>query len=190
MNPKYRSINYQSSDLSRIDFADYAKSLLKYLWGSHRTIAAGVRLELDLQPVLLPINTAIPCGPILNELVSNALKHAFEGRNGGKVTISLAENEKRRVRLGVRDSGVGLPNGFQFREAKSLGLRLVQMLAYQLQASLDVTSEKGMQFTLKFMSQNYEQDQHPDMDGEIRVESAVGQGSTFYVKLPDSIFLH
>ena len=153
---------YQSSDLSRIDFADYAKSLLKYLWDSHRTVAAGVRLELDLQPVLLPINTAIPCGLILNELVSNALKHAFGSRNGGKVTISLAESEKRRVRLRVGDNGVGLPSGFQFSEAKSLGLRLVQMLAYQLQASLDVTSEKGMQLTLKFMSQNYEQDQHPD----------------------------
>ena len=73
---------YQSADMARVEFAEYAKSLLNYLWRAHGTAASGVRLALDLEPVPLSVNAAVPCGLILNELVSNALKHAFRGRAG------------------------------------------------------------------------------------------------------------
>ena len=71
---------YQSADMARVEFAEYAQSLLNYLWRAHGTAASGVRLALDLEPVPLSVNAAVPCGLILNELVSNALKHAFRGR--------------------------------------------------------------------------------------------------------------
>lgn len=141
---------YQSADLARIDFADYVQSLLNYLWNAHGTSASGIRLELDLQPVSLPVNAAIPCGLILNELIANALKHAFRGRENGKVTVALHDGEKGRVRLCVSDNGSGLPAGFEWRKANSLGLRLVQMLARQLSAAVDVSGEKGTRFTIKF----------------------------------------
>ena len=145
---------YQSADLSRVEFADYTQSLLEHLWQAQATTASGIRLELDLQPILLPINVAIPCGLILNELVANALKHAFNGRDNGRVTVSLRTGEKGGVCLSVRDNGIGLPPGFEWREAKSLGLRLVQMLARQLHASVDVTGEKETQFAVNFERSN------------------------------------
>ncbi len=140
---------YQSADLAQIDFADYAKSLLNYLWRAHET-ASGIRLEQDLQAVMLPINIAIPCGLILNELVGNALKHAFKGREGGKVTVSLNVHEKGRVDLSVRDNGTGLPPGSEWRTATSLGLRLVQMLSGQIHADVEVADNEGTEFTITF----------------------------------------
>ncbi len=141
---------YQSTDLARIDFADYAQSLLNYLWRAHGTAAPGIRMQTDLQPVMLPINTAIPCGLILNELVSNALKHAFRCRDNGKVTVSLRDGEKDRMHLSVRDNGIGLPSGFELSSAKTLGLRLVQMLAGQIHAEVEVTGKQGAEFTISF----------------------------------------
>ncbi|MBI4776206.1 MAG: PAS domain S-box protein [Deltaproteobacteria bacterium] len=141
---------YQSTDLARVEFADYARSLLNYLWRAHGAAASGVGLDLDLEPVLLPVNEAVPCGLILNELFSNALKHAFSGRDGGQVAVSLRGDTQRHVRLSVRDNGAGLPPGMDWGQTRSLGLRLVQMLAGQLRADVEVTSDKGTEFTITF----------------------------------------
>lgn len=141
---------YRSADLARLDFAEYIRSLLSYLWRAHGAAAAVVRLTLDLHPVLLTVDTAIPCGLILNELAGNALKHAFRGRSGGEVTVSLQETADGRICLGVRDNGVGLPVGFDWRQTSSLGLRLVQMLAGQLDGAVAVRQEKGAIFELVF----------------------------------------
>ena len=102
---------YQSADLARVEFAEYARSLLNYLWRAHGTAASGIRLALDLEPVPLSVNAAVPCGLILNELASNALKHAFRGRAGGEVAVSLRGGAEGRVCLRVRDNGVGLAGG-------------------------------------------------------------------------------
>jgi two-component sensor histidine kinase len=139
---------YQSADLGQIDFADYAQSLLSYLWRAHGAAAANVRMTLDLSTVLLPVDTAVPCGLILNELAGNALKHAFRGRSEGEVTISLQSLAEGRVRLGVHDDGVGLPDGFDWRQPPSLGLRLVQMLSGQLDADVEVSGEEGTRFEI------------------------------------------
>ncbi len=141
---------YQSVDLARVEFAEYARSLLNYLWGAHGTAASGVRLAMDLKPVSLAVNEAVPCGLILNELVSNALKHAFCGRAGGDVAVSLCYDEESRIVLRVRDNGAGLPPGFDWRQARSLGLRLVQMLAGQLHAAVDVSAKGGIEFAIRF----------------------------------------
>ena len=141
---------YQSDDLARIDFAEYVRSLLSYHWRAHGAAAAEIRLTLDLTPVLLPVDVAIPCGLILNELAGNALKHAFQGRNEGEVTVSLQEAADGRIGLQVRDNGVGLPSGFDWRQAPSLGLRLVQMLAQQLDGAVEVRDEDGTVFEIAF----------------------------------------
>ncbi len=101
-------------------------------------------------PVALPVNIAVPCGLILNELVGNALKHAFKGRAGGQVTVSLHCDAQSRVRLAVRDDGKGLPPGIDLKQSGSLGLRLVEMLASQIHAALEVSSDKGTQFMVEF----------------------------------------
>jgi PAS domain S-box-containing protein len=139
---------YQSADLARVEFAEYLRSLLSYLWRAYGTEASGVRLILDLEPVMLSVNTAVPFGLILNELVGNALKHAFRARAEGEVIVSLRGGVPGRVRLSVRDNGTGLPAGFDWRQARSLGLRLVQMLAGQLHAAVEVSSAGGTEFMI------------------------------------------
>lgn len=138
---------YQSDDMAKVEFAEYARSLLNYLWRAHGTTASGVRLALDLEPMSLSVNAAVPCGLILNELVSNALKHAFRDREasgrGGEVAVSLRSDAEGRVCLRVRDNGAGLPAGLDWRQADSLGLRLVQMLAGQLHATVEVVTSEG-----------------------------------------------
>ncbi|MHB0955315.1 MAG: PAS domain S-box protein [Pirellulaceae bacterium] len=140
---------YCSTDLAHVEFAEYVRSLLTYLWRAHET-AANVRLDLDLERVPLSINTAVPCGLILNELVSNTLKHAFNGHGDGTVTVSLRGGPGGEVCLRVRDNGTGLPVGFDWRNTDSLGLRLVHMLAEQLHATVEVRGEAGTEFAIRF----------------------------------------
>ena len=141
---------YQSTDLSRIDFAEYVRSLLGYLWSAHGSAAAAIRLTLDLESLSLPVDTAVPCGLILNELAGNALKHAFQGRSDGEVTVTLKGCADGRVSLGVCDNGVGLPAGLDWRQSSSLGLRLVQLLTGQLGAGVEVLSGEGTRFKINF----------------------------------------
>ncbi|MHC1744466.1 MAG: PAS domain S-box protein [Syntrophobacteraceae bacterium] len=141
---------YQSNDLAQIEFAEYAQGLLNYLWRAHGSETSGIRLALDLEPVYLSVSAAVPCGLILNELVSNALKHAFRGTDGGEVVVSLRGDRSGQVRLSVRDNGTGLPAGLDWKQARSLGLRLVQMLSGQLRAAVEVSVDAGTCFVVSF----------------------------------------
>jgi two-component system, sensor histidine kinase PdtaS len=140
---------YQSTDLARVDFADYAQSLLGYLWRAQGA-ENGIQLGLKMDSIFLPVNAAVPCGLILNELFSNALKHAFVGRDRGKVTVSLNQTSKGKACLCVRDDGAGMPPEIDWKKTRSLGLRLVQMLAGQLNAAVEVVSNKGTEFMITF----------------------------------------
>jgi len=151
---------YQSGDLARVDFGDYTQGLLNYLWRAHGGAAEHIHLTLDLAPVMLAVNAAVPCGLILNELAGNALKHAFNERSAGQVVISLQRDTEDRVRLSVRDDGIGLPPGFDWRQSRSLGLRLVQMLAGQLHAAVEVHSKAGTEFTLTFPGAIHDSQEH------------------------------
>ena len=141
---------YQSANLAHIDFAEYTRSLLSYLWRAHGAIAAAVRMTFDLEPVSLPTDTAVTCGLILNELAVNALEHAFQGRSDGEMTVSLHNGSDGRIRLCVADNGIGLPMGFDWRQTRSLGLRLVQMLSKQLDSTMEVSSGDGTKFEIVF----------------------------------------
>lgn len=141
---------YQSKDLARVDFADYAESLLEYLWHAHGSRTSGIRLRTDLEPTRISVEKALPCGLILNELVGNALKHAFPGPGNGLVTVSLCNESEDRVMLRVRDDGIGLHPDVEWRNATSLGLRLVGMLARQLKADVAVGPPPGAEFSITF----------------------------------------
>ncbi len=145
---------YQSADLARVDFSEYAQSLLEYLWQAHGTKASNIRLVLEMEPTPLPVGTAAPCGLILNELVGNALKHAFRDRSDGEVAVFIRKSEQGDVRMRVRDDGSGLPPGFDWMQARSLGLRLVRMLARQLHARVEISGKKGTEFTITFNGAN------------------------------------
>ena len=141
---------YQSESLAGVDFAEYTSSLLDYLWRAHDSSLSRVRLNRELQSVSISVETAVPCGLILNELVSNALKHAFQGRTEGEVTVTLRQALNGLICLRVSDNGTGLPPGLDWWQAPTLGLRLVKMLAGQLNGSLGVKSGEGTEFQLTF----------------------------------------
>jgi PAS domain S-box-containing protein len=141
---------YQSGNLAEVDFARYAAELLENLWRSHDAAAAAVKLKLELEPVALSVEEAVPCGLILNELASNALEHAFPGRAGGEVTVVLTVVAEDRVQLTFRDDGVGLPESFDWQRSPTLGLQLVQMLTRQLEATVDVKRDGGTEFAVVF----------------------------------------
>lgn len=145
---------YQSEDLARIDFSDYVRSLTRNLFSVYRVGMEDIDIKLDLDELHLDVNTAIPLGLIVNELVSNSLKHAFPeeraGRKEGKICLSLSSNGKGEVRLIVSDNGVGLPKDFDFRQTESLGLQLVNDLVEQLDGSLQVQRKRGTAFKITF----------------------------------------
>ncbi|MFW6160293.1 MAG: sensor histidine kinase, partial [Acidobacteriota bacterium] len=151
---------YQSEDFSKIDFSDYIKSLTENLSSIYQSEAGSVDFKLNLEEVHLNINQAIPLGLIVNELVSNSLKHAFSGRKRKRKTdldeaedhiiISLETNRTGEISLSVRDNGVGLPSGFDLKKVDSLGLQLVQDLARQLSGSIEFNSNGGTCFKISF----------------------------------------
>jgi PAS domain S-box-containing protein len=150
---------YQSESLARVEFADYIRSLLSYLSRAHGSSETSVELRLDLQPVSLSVETAVPCGLILNELVTNAFKHAFCGRSRGELAAALRIGPDGRVCLRVSDNGAGLPAGMDWRQSRSLGLRLVHLLAGQLNATVEVEvrAGNGTDFLISFEQSQPEQ---------------------------------
>ncbi len=144
---------YGSQDLSEIAFDDYLRALVDSLLLSHGIAAGGVRAAYDLEPVRFTLEKAIPLGLIVNELATNAIKHAFPNRNGGELRIGMRVRPGPRpgaaaIELSVRDDGVGLPKDFETRTQRSLGMNLVRMLARQLQAELQVQPGPGCEFRI------------------------------------------
>ncbi len=138
---------YRSGDLAKIDFAEYARNLAHFLHRSYEIENRKIKLNMDLSKVYLGINTAIPCGLILNELVSNCFKHAFKGKEAGEIKISLQSRDKA-LYLIVRDNGVGLPGEIEITNTKSLGMRLVANLVKQLKGTIDVIVDGGTEFKI------------------------------------------
>ena len=136
---------YRSDDLARVDFAEYVERLLDSLVRSHGERGKAVEFEVEVSSPPLELDRAIPCGMIVNELVANALEHAFPGAPG---RVRIAFENGRQGRLEVRDDGVGLPDGFQAGATRTLGLRLVEALAGQLGGELRLETEAGTRATV------------------------------------------
>ncbi len=144
---------YQSSDLSRIEFSQYLRNLATHLFHSYQVDANRVRLRMDAEPVYLNINTAIPCGLIVNELVSNSLKHAFPEGRGGEVAVELRRVPEDGYLLLVRDDGIGFPEGLDIRKTETLGMQVVTTLVSQIDGRLEFEKANrsgGTAFTLQF----------------------------------------
>jgi two-component sensor histidine kinase/ligand-binding sensor protein len=141
---------YQSPDLASIDFAEYIEKLAHFLFNSHMADPERINLNIDAGHLPLEIDRAIPCGLIINELVSNALKHAFPGERSGAISIDISEDRDDRITLKVADTGVGIRTGLDFKNTETLGLQLVNMLARQLGGQVSMESASGTAFTIRF----------------------------------------
>jgi two-component sensor histidine kinase len=126
---------YQSRDMAQVDFADYVRELATELLRNYATDAV-IRLTFDLSPMVIDLDRAVLCGLILNESVSNALKHGFPDRRSGAVRVGLRELPDGFV-LSVADDGVGLPAGLPVQANRSLGMRLIHALASQLEGRVE-----------------------------------------------------
>ena len=152
---------YQSEDLARIDFGDYVKSLVLDLFNSYGI--NNINYDINIHDVLLDINTAIPCGLIVNELVTNSIKHGFLA-NMSPANIPSSRKDKIAVymtkeddvyNLSVYDNGVGFPDDLDFHNTDSLGMQLVISLTTQLRGTLELERTEGTLFKIIFKEVEY-----------------------------------
>lgn len=140
---------YQTKDFSNISFQEYVGNICRNLVHSYSSSENPPELRLDLDPVQLHLDIAIPCGLIINELLSNALKYAFPGGKAGVIAISI-KNKAGKITITISDDGVGLPPGFDFRNTESLGLQLVVSLVEQINGKIKADTKKGTKFVIEF----------------------------------------
>jgi two-component sensor histidine kinase len=152
---------YQSKESGKIEFAWYIRSLVAYLFRSYIVEPKLISLKIELEDVLLDINTAIPCGLIISELLSNSLKHAFpRNKYQGKgeklnreIHIKLSSNGHGLITLVVGDNGVGLPEEFDLLKTETMGLKLVKDLVDQLNGTISLQRKRGTEFQISFSAQ-------------------------------------
>ncbi|MFA6111065.1 MAG: histidine kinase dimerization/phosphoacceptor domain -containing protein [Candidatus Latescibacterota bacterium] len=140
---------YQADDLARVDFSEYIRGLVNNLFYSYSADAAAIALEIHVAQVVLDVDRGIPCGLIINELVSNSLKYAFPSGRQGCLQVHMRHQGDSLV-LVVADDGVGIPEEIDLEHTTSLGLRLVGTLVRQLKGSLTMNRKEGTRFTIEF----------------------------------------
>jgi two-component sensor histidine kinase len=140
---------YQTKNFSSINFKDYIDNLITNLVYSYR-VGSNVIINKDIQDIDLPLDYAIPCGLILNELVTNALKYAYPNNKKGMVNISILKNNENLIEMYIADNGIGLPKDFSIESTETLGLSLVHTLVDQIDGKLSVKNEVGTKFLIIF----------------------------------------
>jgi len=170
---------YQSEDMISVDFSDYIQNLANYLFGAYSMGDRNISLRLDVDNVFLGMDTAVPLGIIINELISNSLKHAFSEGESGEICVCLKKEENgtdgkgtespdndRENKTGVsgkcfslivRDNGKGFPEDIDFKETDSLGLQLVVSLVDQVEGSIELDTSRGTEFRIRFRELKYRQ---------------------------------
>ena len=153
---------YQSEDLAKIDFGDYVKSLVLDLFNSYGADKGSTALDINIKDVLLDINTAIPCGLIVNELVTNSIKHGFQinrakqlpfdGQN--KIAVNITKKDEF-YNMSVYDNGTGFPDNLDFHNTDSLGMQLVISLTSQLRGTVELERNNGTLFRIIFKELEY-----------------------------------
>ncbi|MEH2296866.1 sensor histidine kinase [Nostoc sp.] len=145
---------YQSQDLARINFPDYIQDLVTNLLYLYNLNSSAITLKINVEDVLLVSDAAIPCGLIINELISNSLKHAFHQRESGEICIDFCSLEANVFTLTISDNGIGFAKDFDFETTQSLGLELVKGLTNQLKGNIHFSNNNGVEFKIMFSTKN------------------------------------
>ncbi len=140
---------YRSADLKHINFGDYIRKLARDLFRTYVADPSRIKLEMDVEDVMIDINIAIPLGLMVNELISNSMKHAFPEGNSGEIGVKFKEHADQCV-LEVSDTGVGFPPDFDFEKSDSLGLQLINSLTQQISGELKLEKDQGTTFKITF----------------------------------------
>jgi len=142
---------YQSKDLTRIDFNEYIHSLVDHLLFSYGGHSGKIKISMSIDEVFFDVDTAIPCGLIINELLSNALQHAFPDDRHGEIGITFTQDLGEFI-LVITDNGIGFPTDLDYKKSASLGLQLVATLTNQLNGHMALDQTDGSTFTIRFTS--------------------------------------
>jgi PAS domain S-box-containing protein len=143
---------YKSTDLKRINFGDYIRTLSSELLRTYST--GNILLNLFVEDLMLDINTTVPLGLIVNELVSNSLKHAFPQGQEGNIVINFHKSKEKYILI-VKDDGVGFPEEVDYKNSDTLGLQIVNSLTGQIDGVISLEKGKGTKFTLKLREEAY-----------------------------------
>lgn len=143
---------YRSEDLAKVDFKGYIESMAQSLFRTYNTIG-NISLDVQIQNISLAIDTAIPCGLMMNELISNSLKHAFPDNRKGKITIKFQASKDHSYKLQFIDDGIGIPPHVDFNNLTTFGIRLIQVLVEQLDGDLKIRRKNGTQVTISFQDE-------------------------------------
>ncbi|MFI5211728.1 MAG: GAF domain-containing protein [Ignavibacteria bacterium] len=143
---------YNTKDYDHIDFSEYVRSLAENFATSYGFRMKNIKINIDIMNILLNIDTAIPCGLVINELVSNSVKYAFPDNRSGEIFISLSKLDNRKFILTVRDTGIGAPQNKDIGKSDTLGIQLVTLLSKQMNGHLQIINEKGkgLEFRITF----------------------------------------
>ena len=147
---------YLSKDLTQINFADYIQNLVSNLFYSYNIKKSQIKPIFKIEDINLNIDTAIPCGLIINELISNCLKYAFPNQMKGEIVIKLKSVENK-FDLVICDNGIGLPENIDINNLKTLGILLVKSLTEQLDGKISINRKNGTQFKITFKKIEYDE---------------------------------
>jgi two-component sensor histidine kinase len=149
---------YESRDLSNIDMADYVRDLVQLLMAGYGVPPGKVDLAVNIESISMLIDTAIPCGLVISEIVSNSLKHAFPGSRTGRIDIEMKKAEEGTVELRISDNGVGVPPGFVPSENGKMGMQTVfTIVTHQMQGKIDFSSNGGVGYLIRFTQKLYKE---------------------------------
>lgn len=140
---------YQSDELSEIDFAEYIEKLCHFIYQSYGDKTDRIHLQISGDKIGLDMDTAMPCGLLVNEIVSNSYKYAFPNQEKGTIQIDFKKNDNKII-LFIQDNGVGFPEEYDLEKSESLGMQLIQALTSQLDGDLVVSRENGTSFKISF----------------------------------------
>ena len=144
---------YQTESFAGLSFDEYAQELVQTIKQTVDASTGNITVDFDTEEVSLDINQAIPAALIINEVVVNSFKHAFGSSESGRIVITVSQNGNT-VNVVIKDNGAGLPSDFDIDTQNSLGVNLIQTLAGQLEAELDIRSENGTLFEMSFSKSN------------------------------------
>jgi PAS domain S-box-containing protein len=149
-------ILYQTHDMSKVEMKTYVNDILQNLSSTYKNTSQKIDIVLDIDDVSLNMETATPCGLMLNELITNSFKYAFLNETSGKIDVSLKKENNDYLLLTIADDGVGLDENLNLESTKTLGLRLVNSLVRQISGSIELKRDHGTQFEIRFKEAEYE----------------------------------
>jgi len=149
---------YQSQNLSKLNLKDYLNDLIDNIMSEYGVTQEKIMIINQMEDIDVLIDTGVPCGLVINELVSNVVKHAFPGEQKGEMLVKLSVDNAGGIELIISDNGVGTGADFELKDKESMGLQIIRnIIEYQLKGTIEIDNSSGMKWVIKFNDNLYEE---------------------------------